>query len=222
MANIAPKAGTVTVKPAAPSTDDVASANVKDFTDADGDALTYSYQWFRNGTAIADATGRTLDLSQPGNGDLNDVIAVDVSALDGAGGTSATTRGTASITGSDTHPVAPSGSRRPPARRGQRRGRADGTISGATRSNNGRFGRALSFDGTDDVVTVPDDPTIDLTTGMTLEAWVRPSAATDWRTVIFKESTGGLNYALYSNTDVDSPAARVFVDTDTGTTARRT
>ena len=48
------------------------------------------------------------------------------------------------------------------------------TISGAARSNNGRFGRALSFDGTDDIVTVPDDPTIDLTSGMTLEAWVQP------------------------------------------------
>ena len=114
------------------------------FTDADGDALTYRYQWFRNGTAIPEATGRTLDLSQPGNGDLNDVIAVDVTALDGAGGTSATTRGSTTITGSDTHPVAAFGFE-------EAAGNAvandaagpDGTISGATRSNTGRFGRAL-------------------------------------------------------------------------------
>ena len=214
VANSTPQAGTVTVKPAAPSTDDVVSANVKDFTDADGDALTYSYQWFRNGTAIADATGRTLDLSQPGNGDLNDAIAVDVTALDGAGGTSATTRGSTHdhrLRHASGRRVRVRGGRRQrrrqrrgrPGRHDLRRRRAATTAASAGRSRS---------TATDDVVTVPDDPTIDLTTGMTLEAWVRPSAATDWRTVIFKESTGGLNYALYANTDVDSPAARVFVD----------
>ena len=42
------------------------------FSDADGDAVSYTYQWFRNGTAIGGATGRTLDLAEPGNGDAGD------------------------------------------------------------------------------------------------------------------------------------------------------
>ena len=41
----------------------------------------------------------------------------------------------------------------------------------------GRFGSALSFDGVNDWVTVPDANSLDLSTGMTLEAWVRPSTA---------------------------------------------
>ena len=43
-------------------------------------------------------------------------------------------------------------------------------------STDGRFGRALSFDGTDDWVTVADRAEFDLLNGGTLEAWVRPSA----------------------------------------------
>ena len=49
-----------------------------------------------------------------------------------------------------------------------------GAISGATSVSDGRFGRALSFDGTNDWVRVPDANSLDLTTGMTLEAWVYP------------------------------------------------
>ena len=44
------------------------TANVSS-SDADGDAITYSYVWNRNGTPIAGQTGSTLDLSLPGNGD---------------------------------------------------------------------------------------------------------------------------------------------------------
>ena len=50
-----------------------------------------------------------------------------------------------------------------------------GTISGATRTAFGRFGGALSFDGVNDMVTIPDANSLDLTTGMTLSAWVNPT-----------------------------------------------
>ena len=50
-----------------------------------------------------------------------------------------------------------------------------GTISGPTWAT-GRFGGALSFDGIDDWVTIADANSLDLTNGMTLEAWVRPTA----------------------------------------------
>ena len=46
----------------------------------------------------------------------------------------------------------------------------NGTISGATRVAGGRHGGALSFDGVDDMVTVADAASLDLTSGMTLEA----------------------------------------------------
>ena len=81
-----------------------------------------------------------------------------------------------------------------------------GTISGAIRSTDGRFGRALSFDGVNDLVNVPDANTLDLTTGMTLSAWVRPTALGDWRTVAMKSRPGGLAYALYAHTDTNRPA----------------
>ena len=42
-----------------------------------------------------------------------------------------------------------------------------GTLNGATRSTGGKFGGALSFDGINDWVTVPDADVLDLTTGMT-------------------------------------------------------
>ena len=41
----------------------------------------------------------------------------------------------------------------------------------------GKYGNALTFNGTNAIVTVPDANSLDLTTGMTLEAWVRPTAA---------------------------------------------
>ena len=44
--------------------------------------------------------------------------------------------------------------------RGQRR-----AIAGADADGDGRFGGALPFDGVDDLVTVPDSASLDLTTG---------------------------------------------------------
>ena len=63
------------------------------------------------------------------------------------------------------------------------------------------------------MATVPDDDAHrSLAAGMTLEAWVRPQAATDWRNVLFKESAGGVDYALYANSDNDTPSANLGGD----------
>jgi hypothetical protein len=72
-----------------------------------------------------------------------------------------------------------------------------GTITGATRITTGRFGNALSFNGTSNFVTVPDSASLRLTTGMTLEAWIYQAADTNYRTVLLKEAAGDLAYALY-------------------------
>ncbi|HEX6273899.1 MAG TPA: LamG-like jellyroll fold domain-containing protein, partial [Polyangiaceae bacterium] len=74
-----------------------------------------------------------------------------------------------------------------------------GTISGATWSTSGKHGGALSFDGVDDRVVVADSASLDVTYGMTLMAWVKPSAINDWSTVLMKElDTSDLAYALYA------------------------
>ena len=67
-----------------------------------------------------------------------------------------------------------------------------GTISGATWATAGRFGNALTFDGVNDWVTVADANALDLTTGMTLEAWVYPTASGggSWRTVLIEGAAG--------------------------------
>ncbi len=63
-----------------------------------------------------------------------------------------------------------------------------GTISGATWTTLGRFGNALAFNGTSSMVTINESSWLDLTSGLTLEAWVYPTApALDYRDIIYKE-----------------------------------
>jgi methionine-rich copper-binding protein CopC len=89
-----------------------------------------------------------------------------------------------------------------------------GTISGAIWAT-GQFGGALSFDGINDLVTVPDSSSLDLTNGMTLEAWVKPTALSDYTTVLMKERAGGLSYALYGSDGANNPpVAYVYPGTD--------
>ena len=90
----------------------------------------------------------------------------------------------------------------------------NGTLVGPTWATGGRFGQALSFDGVDDRVVVPDSSSLDLTTGMTMEAWVRPSAAmgTTWRTVLFKHrdnNATNMVYVLYANRNTSVPNAEI-------------
>jgi glucose/arabinose dehydrogenase/PKD repeat protein len=87
-----------------------------------------------------------------------------------------------------------------------------GTISGATWTAQGRYGNALAFDGVNDWVTVADHNSLDLATGMTLSAWVYPTAHGDgvWRNILIKQRTGGEAYTLYSNVDTNVPT--VYVD----------
>ncbi len=64
------------------------TANTGTWADADGDALTYTYQWRANGTSIPGATGSSLTLvaAQAGM-----TISVTVTADDGNGGTASAT-----------------------------------------------------------------------------------------------------------------------------------
>src|SRR5215216_2481468 len=89
-----------------------------------------------------------------------------------------------------------------------------GTLSGATWTTAGRFGSALSFNGSSNLVTVPDSASLDMTGALTLEAWVRPTGVGDWRTVMLKEQPGQLAYALYASTDNNRPSGHVFTSGD--------
>ncbi|NOR80437.1 MAG: hypothetical protein GQ529_06330, partial [Methyloprofundus sp.] len=86
-----------------------------------------------------------------------------------------------------------------------------GTISGATWDTSGHSGGALSFDGVNDWVTIADANILDLTNGMTLDAWVYPTVLSDWRTVIMKEIPNGLAYTLYAHDKAPRTAGYINV-----------
>jgi outer membrane protein assembly factor BamB len=82
----------------------------------------------------------------------------------------------------------------------------NGTTSNTTWAATGKFGKALQFNGTSSLVTIPNATALQLSSGMTLEAWVNPSAVTaTWRDVIYK---GNDNYYLEAtSTNASKPDA---------------
>jgi hypothetical protein len=70
-----------------------------------------------------------------------------------------------------------------------------GTIYGA-KWTQGKIGGALSFDGVDDYVRVPDSDSLDITNAITIEAWVNcgSSPAGNLRSIVRKESTYALRF----------------------------
>ena len=62
-------------------------------------------------------------------------------------------------------------------------------MGGATWSTQGRYGSALSFNGSTGRVQVADSASLDLTTAMTLSAWIMPTASqSGWRTILQRET----------------------------------
>ena len=82
----------------------------------------------------------------------------------------------------------------------------NGSIAGATFVP-GFHGQALSFDGVDDIVTIAGSDSLDLSSGMTLEAWVQPSDLDNWTTILLKENGESLAYGLYASDDTGNPPA---------------
>lgn len=77
-----------------------------------------------------------------------------------------------------------------------------GTLNGAAWTTSGKYGGALTFNGTSARVDVADSASLDVATAWTVAAWVRPTSVSDWRTVVMKEystSALGLSYALYAS-----------------------
>ncbi|MFC7590556.1 LamG-like jellyroll fold domain-containing protein [Nonomuraea antimicrobica] len=91
----------------------------------------------------------------------------------------------------------------------------DGTAAATTWAS-GKYGQALSFNGTSSWVTVADSGSLRLTDGMTLMAWVRPSSVTGWRTVVMKEFGADLAYAIMGS---GSSGPGAFIHTSSGANA---
>ncbi|HEY6504384.1 MAG TPA: Ig-like domain-containing protein [Chitinophagaceae bacterium] len=105
----------------------------------------------------------------------------------------------------------------------------NGTLTnGPAWSASGRYGSAILFDGTNDYININDANSLDLTNGMTLEAWVNPSNLTGFKTVICKDrTTSNYTYTLAANnntTNVNNqrPNSRIRIGSNnrtvTGTT----
>lgn len=67
------------------------------------------------------------------------------------------------------------------------------TIIGANWARNGRFGSAMSFDGTSSTIVVAPSPSLDFSAGLTVSAWVYPTSGPGNAIVL---SQGGLRFGF--------------------------
>ena len=86
-----------------------------------------------------------------------------------------------------------------------------GTLEGATRVAAGKSGGALNFDGSGDLVRVNSSNSLNLSSGMTLEAWVRPTTSqTNWRAIVHRESVAYFLHASHEGGDLRPAAGGSF------------
>jgi glucose/arabinose dehydrogenase/fibronectin type 3 domain-containing protein len=90
-----------------------------------------------------------------------------------------------------------------------------GTLLGGATFVAGRYGNGVQFDGVDNVVRVASAPSLALSTGMTLAAWIKPTAAqSGWRTVMQRQVDAYfLNASNDSGTLIPAGGATVGGDT---------
>ena len=97
-----------------------------------------------------------------------------------------------------------------------------GTTLGQTGALTGDTDTAASFDGVDDHVSVADSSSLDLTTKLTVEAWLKKTAFAEHRHYVVKENVGGDatgTWQLSVLTDGKVRLERNNVDTATSTGA---
>lgn len=97
----------------------------------------------------------------------------------------------------------------------------DGTVSGAAWVD-GKFGKALSFDGTDDYVNSGAAVDNTVATGVTLEAWIRPAGRQNGGIISNDYTLGnrkGYDFFLWAPHDT---YGRLYIDFGNGTACGRT
>lgn len=76
----------------------------------------------------------------------------------------------------------------------------DGKLTGG-KWVNGKFGKAIQFNGTSDFIEVAHDATLDLQTYTIVATFMVPATPTGWYTIICKDTAGPTrNYGLYVGT----------------------
>ena len=70
---------------------------------------------------------------------------------------------------------------------------------------NGKSGKALSFDGTNDYVAAPSSSNLNVTGGVTVEAWIKLNAVSKDQKIVGRRdgSAGGYLLGVYSNNKVE-------------------
>ena len=74
----------------------------------------------------------------------------------------------------------------------------DAVATSGWSTNFSRWDGGLNFDGTDDRVTVADNNSLDITSALTIEAWIRPSDSSTTQTIVGKRDASATeaNYAF--------------------------
>jgi len=83
----------------------------------------------------------------------------------------------------------------------------DGTINGATWTT-GKYGKALSFDGVDDYISILPDPSLTVPNKMTIGAWVKPIGLGGYQAIMTRNfgagGPGGSHYGFrFQGTTLD-------------------
>ena len=72
----------------------------------------------------------------------------------------------------------------------------DGTINGAIYNPDQWGGQALSFNGVDKYVSVPDSTSLDISDEITVEAWIKVAVHKNFNAIVIKGEDGAENYEL--------------------------
>ena len=91
----------------------------------------------------------------------------------------------------------------------------DGTINGAGYTSTAIRGKALSFDGTDDYVSMPDVAELDITGAITVSCWVKLNDDSSHQSFVSKwDDNNGDERAILFGYDAGDSAVRFTLDAD--------